>query len=163
MTDITSTPTTSGVSAADLPRSLSLRWGVPAVAVSAALSAISVYGDHTLTASQRVSQEHALPVIIAVAVVLGGLIFGLGVPRLLRSQRLPGWALAVGILGLAALAAYWSGLPVVFGAAALLLGTTGRRLAATQAKPAKLATAAAVIGALAVSIDVIATIVSTYH
>lgn len=163
MTDITSTARTSDVRVADHARSRSLRWGVPAVAVAAALSAISVYGDHTLTASQRASQEHVLPVIIGVAVVLGGLIFGLAVPRLLRGQHLPGWALAVGILGLAALAAYWSGLPVVFGTAALLLAITGRRLAATRAEPAKLATAAAVIGALAIGAGVIGTIVSTYH
>ena len=163
MTDIATTPATPGVSTADHARGRGLRWGVPAVAVAAALSAISVYGDHTLTASQRASQEHALPVIIGVAVVLGGLIFGLAVPRLLRGRHLPGWALAAGILGLAALAAYWSGLPVVVGTAALLLATTGRRLAATRAQPANLAIAGAVLGALAIGADVIGTIVSTYH
>lgn len=163
MTDITSTSAAPGMNAADHARSRSLRWGVPAVAVAAALSAFSVYGDHTLTASQRASQEAALPLIIGIAVVVGGLLYGLGVPRLVRSQRLSGWALAAGILGLAALAAYWSGLPVVLGTAAVLLGASGRRLAAIEARPAKLATAAAVIGALVIGLDVIATILGTYH
>jgi hypothetical protein len=58
------------------------------------------------------------------------------------------------------LAAFWSGLPVVFGAAALLAGLTGRRLARVDGDPAKLATAATVLGALAIVADVVALIVS---
>jgi hypothetical protein len=162
MTEITSTPRTSSASVAGNGRSRSLRWGLPALAAAAAVSVIGVYGDHTLTASQGASQEAALPWIIGVLAVLGGLIFGLGIPRLLRGHSPSGWALAAGILGLATLAVYWSGLPVVLGTAALLLGTTGRRNASMQGNTAKLATAAAVIGTLAVGIDVVGTIV-TYH
>lgn len=121
MTHITSAPQTA--SPAHEGRIRTLRWGVPAAIVAAVLSIISVYGDGTLSGSQQASQEAALPWIIAVVVVLTGLLFGLGVPRLLRSRNLSGWGLALGIVGILALAAYWSGASVVFGTAAVLAGT----------------------------------------
>ena len=98
MTQITSAPQTASVAHDDRIRSL--RWGVPAVAVAAALSVFSVYGDQTLSSSQQASQEAALPWIIAVMVVLSGLLFGLGVPRLLRRRNMPGWALALSLAGI---------------------------------------------------------------
>ncbi len=120
MTHITSAPQTA--SPAHEGRIRALRWGAPAAIVAAVLSIISVYGDGTLSGSQQASQEAALPWIIAVVVVLTGLLFGLGVPRLLRSRNLSGWGLALGIVGILALAAYWSGASVVFGTAAVLAG-----------------------------------------
>ena len=161
MTQITSAPQTA--SAAHDDRIRSLRWAAPAMVVAAALSVAGVYGDHSLSSSQQASQEAALPWIIAVIVVLSGLIFGLGVPRLLRSRSTPGWALALGLAGILALAAYWSGLPVVFGTAALLAGTTGRRLARADGRTAGLATAATVIGLLAIGADIAATIIGATH
>jgi hypothetical protein len=161
MTHITSAPQTTSVAHDDRIRSL--RWAVPAVVAAAALSAFSVYGDGSLSGSQQASQEAALPWIIAVAVVLGGLLFGLGVPRLLGNRRLSGWALAFGVIGIATLAAYWSGLPIVFGAAAILLGSTGRHIARVNGGTAKLAATAMTAGLLAIGVDVVGTIVSLYH
>jgi hypothetical protein len=161
MTHITSAPQTA--SPAHEGRIRTLRWGAPAAIVAAVLSIISVYGDGTLSGSQQASQEAALPWIIAVVVVLTGLLFGLGVPRLLRSRNLSGWGLALGIVGILALAAYWSGASVVFGTAAVLAGTAGRRVARMEGRTAKLAAAATVVGLLAIGADIIGTIVSTYH
>lgn len=161
MTHITSAPQTA--SPAHEGRIRTLRWGAPAAIVAAAVSIISVYGDGTLSGSQRASQEAALPWIIAVVVILTGLLFGLGVPRLLRSRNLSGWGLALGIVGILALAAYWSGASVVFGTAAVLAGTVGRRVARMEGRTAKLAVAATVVGLLAIGADIIGTIVSNYH
>jgi hypothetical protein len=161
MTQITSAPQTA--SSAHGGRIRTLRWGVPAVVAAAALSVVSVYGDGTLSGSQQAHQEAMLPWIIAFAVIVSGVLFGLAVPRLLTSRRLSGGGLALGIIGIVALAAYWSGLPVVFGTAAILVGTTGRRLARMDGGTGKLAVAATVVGLLAVGIDVIGTMVSTYH
>jgi hypothetical protein len=157
------TQTISSTETANTDRIRSLRWGAPAVVAAAALSVFSVYGDGTLSASQQASQEAALPWIIAVAVIVAGLLFGLAVPRLLRSQSTSGWALALGLIGILTLAAYWSGLPIVFGAAALLAGTTARRLARVDGGTARLATAATVLGVLAIAADIIGIIVSTTH
>jgi len=162
MTHITNTRQTA--SPAHEGRIGTLRWGAPAAIVAAAVSVISVYpGDGTLSSSQQASQEAALPWIIAVVVVLTGLLFGLGVPRLLRSRNLSGWGLALGIVGILALAAYWSGASVVFGTAAVLAGAAGRRMARMEGRTAKLAVAATVVGLLAIGADIIGTIVSNYH
>lgn len=74
-----------------------------------------------------------------------------------------GWALVLGLAGIAVLAAHWSGLPVVFGAAAVLAGTTARRLARADGRTARLATTAAVVGVLAIGVDIVGIIVSAYH
>jgi hypothetical protein len=161
MTHITSAPQTA--SQAHEGRIRTLRWGAPAAIVAAAVSVISVYGDGTLSGSQQASQEAALPWIIAVVVVLTGLLFGLAVPRLLRSRNLSGWGLALGIVGILALAAYWSGASVVFGTAAVLAGAAARRVARMEGRTAKLAVAATVVGVLAIGADIIGTIVSNYH
>lgn len=154
------TRTISSTQTPNTDRIRGLRWGAPAVLAAAALATLGVYGDNTLTSAQQAHQEAALPWVIAVAVIVGGLLFGLAVPRLLHSRSIGGWALALGLAGVATLAAFWSGLPVVFGAAALLAGLTGRRLARVDGNPAKLATAATVLGALAIVADVVALIVS---
>jgi hypothetical protein len=157
------TQTITSTETANTDRIRSLRWGAPAVVAAAALSVFSVYGDGTLSGSQQASQEAALPWIIAVAVIVGGLLFGLAVPRLLRSRSMSGWALALGLVGVVALVAYWSGLPVVFGAAALLVGINARRLARVDGGTARLATSATVVSLLAIAAGIIGTIVSTIH
>lgn len=157
------TQTISSTETTNTDRIRSLRWGASAVVAAAVVAAIGVYADQTLTSTQQAYQEAALPWVIAVAVVVGGLLFGLAVPRLLRSRSMSGWALAFGLVGILTLAAYWSGLPVVFGAAALLAGTTARRLARVDGGTARLATAATTVGLLAIAADIIGTIVSTTH
>jgi hypothetical protein len=107
------TQTISSTETANTDPFRSLRWGAPA---AVAVAAIGVYVDRTLTSAQQANQEAVLPWVIAVAVIVGGLLFGLAVSRALRSRNMVGWALDLGLVGVA-LAAYWGGLPVVFGAA----------------------------------------------
>jgi len=160
---MTQTISSAKTETASTDRIRSLRWAAPAVVAAAALSIFSVYGDGTLSASQQASQEAALPWIIAVMVVLSGLLFGLAVPRLLRSRSMSGWALALGLVGILTLPAYWSGLGVIFGAAALLVATTARRAARADGHPARLAAAAAVLGVLAIAADLAGVIIGVTH
>lgn len=160
---MTHTISSTETQTANTGRIRSLRWGAPAVLAAAALSVFSVYGDGTLSGAQQASQEAALPWIIVVTVIVAGLLFGLAVPRLLRSRSMSGWSLAFGAAGILTLPAYWSGLPVIFGAAALLTATTARHAARVDGNPARLATAATVLGVLAIAADVIGTILSATH
>jgi hypothetical protein len=71
------------------------------------------------------SQE-ALVEIALVAIGTVG-VFGYVVPRALRKQSAGGTALTLGILAaLLVVPAFWSGLPFVFGVAAVLVGNAGR-------------------------------------
>jgi hypothetical protein len=162
MTNIASTTGTPGTAMMRNGRSRTLIGGAIAAAAAIVVSVICVYGDQSLTASQQSSQEASLPWIIGVIVVLAGLIFGLGVPRLARGGHPAGWGLAAGIIGIAGFPVYWSGLSIVFGAAALLLGMAGRQDAARNGVSARLATAALVLGVLAIAADVIVSVVTTY-
>lgn len=84
-----------------------------------------------------------IPGIVAVAV----LVFGLVVPRARRTDTQGWWSLALGIpAALLTLPAFWSGLPLVLGTAAALLGSEGRLAERGSGK----AIAGLVLGALAV-------------
>jgi hypothetical protein len=63
----------------------------------------------------------------ATLVVVAAGVFGFVVPRALRKESAGGTALTLGIVAaLLVVPAYWSGLPCVFGVAAVLVGNTGR-------------------------------------
>jgi hypothetical protein len=80
---------------------------------------------------------------IAIASVL---VFGLVVPRALRKESAGGTALALSIPALLLLLpAFWSGLPLVFGVAGLVVGNAGRKAPSGAGK----CIAAVVLGALA--------------
>ena len=86
-------------------------------------------------------------IVTGVCAVVAGAVFGLVLPRALREESAPGRALTLAILGLLFIVpAFWSGLPMVLGAAGALLGYAGRN-ASTGAKGS---IAALVIGLLAV-------------
>lgn len=137
------------------PRLRAVRWGLGALVAAAAISYYGAYGDPRHIASQ----ERAVPFIIAVLAVVAVLVFGLLVPAGLRAleagpTRWRGGSLAVGIVALLTLpVAFWSGLPLVLGTAAWLLGATGRR-----AGRGGLATATLVLGIVAVAGDLVLTI-----
>ena len=92
------------------------------------------------------SAVEALSMVVFDLVVVG-LLYPLVVVRGLRHESASGRALALGIIGvLLIVPAAWSGLPIILGAAAALLGYAGRRASTGAGK----ATAAFVIGVLAV-------------
>jgi hypothetical protein len=85
--------------------------------------------------------------MVPVALVAALLIFGLVVPRGLRHESAGGRGVAMGLVGLLLVVpGSWSGLPLLLGAAAALLGNAGRR-AERGSGPAM---AALVLGVLSV-------------
>lgn len=90
-----------------------------AVAVAVVGSMLSwLFAD---TRSEAASEAIFIPLFTAA-------IFGLVVARGLRHEAAGGRGIAMGVIGLlAAPVAFWSGIPLVLGAGAALLGQAGRR------------------------------------
>jgi hypothetical protein len=89
------------------------------------------------------------PVLIITA-VLAAIVFGVVVPRALRGT----WPMArtgliLSVLGLLTVAAFWSGAPPIFALPGILLGYVAR-----QRGESGLATAAVIVGVLAVVADI---------
>ena len=112
---------------------------VPVAVVSTLLAmTLSVIGAHD--AGERFFE-------VAVQIVAAVVIFGLVVRRGLRQESAGGRALAMGIIGLLLVfPAFWLGVSVQLGAAAVLLGFAGRRAPSGSGK----AIVALAIGALTV-------------
>lgn len=67
-------------------------------------------------------------IITPVIVVTTALVFGLVVPRALRKETAGGTALALAIpAALLLVPAFWAGVPLVLGVAAMVVGNAGRR------------------------------------
>ena len=94
-------------------------------------------------------QLSALPIVVVVLLVISAVLFFLVVPRAARSNRPALAGLVCGIIGIVFLPAFWSGVPIVLGAAGVLLGRMGQ----TTTGRGGLALAAIVTGTLAVVLD----------
>lgn len=126
-------------------------WQMPALAGAAAAvvaAGVAIYGAYGDPHSQA-SQESAVPFLVIVDVVVTALLFGLLVPRALRSGSVR-WGLITSIVSVVALAAFWSGVPIAVGAAGALIGAQGRQRARDNGTRAGGHTAALVLGAVAV-------------
>jgi hypothetical protein len=113
-----------------------------AVAVAAALGAWGSFGDNG-------DFGDYWPVLLIIA-VLAAIVFGFAVPRAVRGA----WPLArtgliLSVLGLLTVAAFWSGAPPIFAFPGILLGYSAR-----QRGESGLATAAIVVGVLAIVADI---------
>jgi len=134
--------------------SRSVRWGLGSLAVGVAVAVYGAYGDP----HPKSSQEHAVPFICGVLAVIAVAVFGALVPAGLRGiasrpGRWSGWALTTGIVALLATpVSFWSGLPVLLGTAAAVLGVAGRR---TGTGGRGLPTAALTVGAFAAVASVV--------
>lgn len=83
----------------------------------------------------------------AVEIVLAALVFGLVVPRGLRHESAGGRGIVMAAIALLLVVpAFWSGLPLLLGAAAAILGYAGKRAHTGSGR----ATASLVLGLLAV-------------
>jgi hypothetical protein len=126
-----------------------IRWGLVALVVAIAVDVYGAYGD----AHPKASQESAVPfvgvVVAAIAIALFGLIVPMGLRGIAARTRLwSGTALTMAIVGVVLVPiASWSGLPVVIGSAAALLGVAGRAAATTGGRA--LATWSVALGAAA--------------
>lgn len=116
------------------------RTGYAVGAVSFAVAAVwIVIGAHEIVEVSSMLATAAVATVVA---------FGVVVPRGLRSGGAPRAALTMAALGLLLIVpAFWSGLPMVLGAAGALLGWAGRR----ADRGSRMSIAAAVVGLLAVA------------
>jgi hypothetical protein len=96
--------------------------------LAAALTVYGAYGDPRAPESQK----SAVPVLVVLAVAASIVTFGFLVPRALRAVEAgtPGgrrWAIALTTVSVLGLGVFWTGLPLIAGGAAALVGRTGRR------------------------------------
>lgn len=116
-----------------------IRRGITPLAVSvlAASTALTFYGAHQI-------REAVVVTVIIAATVVG--VYGFLLPRKLSHDSAGGTALTLSVLAaLLIMPAFWSGLPLVLGAAGAALGYAGRSAPSGSGK----SVAAFVIGLLA--------------
>jgi hypothetical protein len=122
---------------------------IVAVALSTGLNALGVFTEEAI---------HWVNLLIGfgAAVLAALVVFGWFVRRARRDPA-RAWRTAVvcSVLGLLAVAAFWSGLPPVLGVAGAQLGLLAHR-AAGSTTARRLGAAAAAVGVLAVALDVVA-------
>jgi hypothetical protein len=103
----------------------------------------------------RPDQLRALPIVVVVVLVIAAIVFFLIVPRGERSNRPAVPGLACSIIGLLLVfPAFWSGLPIVLGAAGFVLGQAGR--GSRRATGGWYALGAIVVGIAAVVLNLLA-------
>jgi len=142
-------------------RSLSARWGAAAAILAMALVVYGAYGDPKAPDSQK----SAVPVIVAIAAVLAIVTFGLLAPIALRAVSAGSaagrrWAIGLTVVSILGLAAFWSGLPLIAGGAAALVGRTGRE----RAPGTKAYSFAWALGLFAAGASIVVTVVgNTLH
>ncbi len=130
------------------PRSIAWKTGAIAFAAAATLDVYAAYGDPQPNADQK----SAVPFLIVIAAVVTVAVFARLVPNGLRAiaehrGTATRWALTHSLVAVALVPlAFWSGLPVIIGAAGAVLGRQTRAQAATT----RSARAALPLGILAV-------------
>jgi hypothetical protein len=127
--------------------------GTAAAVVAAAIAVYGAYGDP----HPKSSQESGVPFLVIVDLAVAALLFGLVVPRALRSGSVR-WGLVPSILALVGVLAFWSGVPFVVGAAGALIAAQGRQRARDNGARAGGHTAALVLGAVAMAAGVAFTV-----
>ena len=137
-------------------RARAARVGAVVAILGMALVVYGAYGDGQANSSQK-SAVPFLVVIVAVATIV---MFGLLAPMALRavsSRSTSGrrWAIGLTVVSVLGLAVFWSGLPLIAGGAAALVGRTGR----DQGDVSKAFGAAWVLGLFAAGASIVVTIV----
>lgn len=127
--------------------------GLAAFAGAALLAYYSAYGDPHPKADQR----NGVPLLIVAALVVAAIVFLVLVPRGLRAIReeratSARWGLVHSIVALVLTPiGFWSGIPLVVAAAGIWLGSRTREQRAAAGSPTRVATAAIVVGIVAVA------------
>jgi hypothetical protein len=131
--------------------------GIAAYVVAAAVVVYGTYGDP----HPKANQKSGVPFELVIGAIAAAVVFGALVPRALRAIReeragSARWALTHSIVALVlAPVAFWSGLPVVLGAAGAWLGRRTAEQRATAGSPTRTATAAVTIGTIAVVVTIL--------
>jgi hypothetical protein len=142
-------------------RARAARIGAGVAVLAMALVTYGAYGDSQASSSQK----SAVPVLLGFVAVAAAIVYGLLAPLAQRAvaHRAPGarrWAVGLAVVSVLSLAIFWSGLPLIFGGAAALVGHEGR----AQSAGARAFVAAWWLGLGAGTLAVIVTIVgNTLH
>jgi len=136
-------------------RSRCARIGAGAAALAMAVVVYGTYGDSHASSSQK----SGMPFLLVVVAVLAAVVYGFVAPTALRavangSTSARRWAVGLAIVSVLSLAVFWSGLPILVGGAAALVGHSGRSLPRSSRAYA----AAWWIGLSAASLSVVVTI-----
>jgi MFS family permease len=125
--------------------------------VAAGFVVYGAYGDP----HPKPNQESAVPFLIGVAAVVAAVVFAGLVPKALRAIReerttAARWGLAHSLVALVLTPmGFWSGLPLIVGTAGAWLGRRTREQREAAGSPTGTATAAVVIGGLAVALTLL--------
>lgn len=137
-------------------RARAARVGAVATVLAMALIVYGTYGDPQASDSQKSSMPFVLAIALGVALVT----FGFLAPRALRAVsegRAVGrrWAVALVTVSVLGLVVFWSGLPLIVGSAAALVGWTARE----SGQNSRSFSAARVLGLFAAGASILVTIV----
>lgn len=142
-------------------RARAARIGVGVAVLAMALVVYGAYGDSQASSAQK----SGVPFLLAIVAVAAAVVYGLLAPRAQRSvaRRAPGarrWAVGLSVVSVLSLAIFWSGLPLIVGGAAALVGYEGR----SGAHESRAFGAAWWLGLVAAGLAVIVTVVgNTLH
>lgn len=159
MPDITYRPSTT----AAMPKTLrgrAIEVGIGAFVAAAALAVYAAYGDP----HPKANQKSGVPALVVAGAIVAAIVFGALVPRALRAireerARSARWALGHSIVALVLTPlAFWSGLPIILGAAGLWLGRRTAEQREGAGSPTRPATTAVVIGTLAIGLTMLLTV-----
>jgi hypothetical protein len=136
-------------------RALSARVGAAAAILAMALIVYGAYGDSKASSSQK----SGVPFLVVIAAVLAIVTYGVLAPLALRavaSGNAAGrrWAIGLTVVSVLGLAVFWSGLPLIVGGAAALVGRAGRE----QALGGKAYSVAWVLGLFAAGASIVVTV-----
>jgi len=102
-------------------------------AIAILAMALVVYGAYGDT-HPKASQKSAVPFLIIAVAVVATVVYALLAPLALRAVESGAaaaarWAVGLTVVSLVSLVVFWSGLPLIVGGAAALVGKTGREQA----------------------------------
>lgn len=108
-------------------RARAARIGVGVAVLAMALVVYGAYGDSQASSSQK----SGVPILLAFVAVAAGVVYGLLAPLAQRSvaRKAPAarrWAVGLSVVSVLSLVIFWSGLPLIIGGAAALVGNEGR-------------------------------------
>jgi hypothetical protein len=137
-------------------RARAARVGAVATVLAVALIVYGTYGDSQASDSQK----SGMPFVLAMALVAAVVTFGVLAPLALRAVAAGAaggrrWALGLTAVSVLGLAVFWSGLPLITGTAAALVG----RAAKETAQESKAFSVARVFGLVAAGASILVTVV----
>lgn len=136
-------------------RARAARVGAVATLLAMALIVYGTYGDPKAPDSQK----SGMPFVLVMAAVVSIIMFGVLVPLALRAVDAGGasgrrWAIGLTVVSVLGLGVFWSGLPLIAGNAAALVGRAG----AEGGQDAKAFSTARILGLVAAGVSIVVTI-----